>query len=120
MYCPNCKQKAMNFFKFILLHPFKEFECDFCGAILKTGLMIRIFVIVTFVIVLASFFYTFPRMDKVIHSYSHSHKTSKVILQMFLPYIIIPIQVVILFIPVTVYAWIWGKLEIVTIKNREA
>jgi len=107
----------MSFSKFILLHPFKEFECDFCGAILKTGLMTRIFVIVTFVSVLASFFYTFPRMDKVIHSYSHSHKTINVILQMFLPYIVIPFQVVILFIPVTVYTWVWGKLEIVKIKK---
>jgi len=103
----------MTFSKFILLHPFKEFECGSCGAILKTGLMIRILVSVTFVSVLASFLYTFPRIDKVIHSYSHSHKTINVILQMFLPYIVIPLQVVILFIPVTVYTWIWGKLEIV-------
>ncbi len=101
----------MNFYKFILFHPFKEFECNFCGAILKTGLNIRIFIIITLGIVAASFFYTFPRMDEVHHLYSN--KIIKVILHILIPYIIIPLQVVILFIPVSLYTWLWGKLEIV-------
>lgn len=74
------------------------------------------FVIGTFVMVFASFFYTFPRIDQVIHAYAHSHKTFTVVLQMFLPYIVIALQVVVLFIPAVVYTWLWGKLEIVKIK----
>jgi hypothetical protein len=34
---------------------------------------------------------------------------------MFLPYVVIPLQVVLLFVPVAVYTWIWGVLEIVTL-----
>ncbi len=116
MRCPNCKQKAINFYKFIFFHPFNEFECNSCGAILKTGLMIRTFSIITFGVIVVSFFFTFPILDEVIHS--HSSKKIKFILSTFLPYIVIPLQVVILFIPVVLYTWIWGKIEIVKLKNQ--
>ncbi len=101
----------MNFSKFLLFHPFKEFECIFCGAILKTDLIVRIFCITTFGIVVASFFFTFSIMEEVIHS--HSNKITKGILRGFLPYIVIPFQVVILFTPVALFTWIWGKLKVV-------
>lgn len=70
----------------------------------------------TFVMIFASFFYTFPRIDQMVHAYPHSHKVFQVLLQIFLPPVVIGLQVVVLFIPVAVYTWLWGKLEIAKIK----
>lgn len=106
----------MNFSKFLLFHPFKEFECIFCGAILKTGLIVRIFCITTFGVVLASFFFIFPIIEEIIGS--HSSKMIRLIFRGFLPYIVIPFQVVILFTPVALFAWIWGKLKVVKLKTQ--
>lgn len=110
MYCPNCHQKAIKFSRFVFFNPFKRLECICCGSVLETGLFVRFLCVVTFCAVLVSFVYTFPVMHDVIHS--QPNKIARFLLDIFLPYIVIPLQVILLFVPVAAYTWIWGKLEI--------
>jgi hypothetical protein len=66
-------------------------------------------VIVTFILIAVSFYYTFPLMHDFIHSFPDSKK--KTLLDFFLPLILIPAQVLVLFIPVMIYARFGGKVE---------
>jgi len=97
--------------QFFLFNPFKPFACRSCGAKLQTGLSVKVFCITTFGAIAVSFYFTFPIMYDFIHSQSSS--LLKFLLDMLLPLVAIILQVVIIFIPVSLYTWKWGKLEII-------
>jgi hypothetical protein len=105
----------MNLQNFILWNAFKAFECRVCGAILKAGSDIIIFAILTIIVLITSLFFTFPKIDQMIDSFSNN--AFNFILEEFLPYAIIALQAIIFCIPVEIYAWNWGKLEIIKKKN---
>jgi len=67
--------------------------------------------IVTFGIVVASFFFMFPVMDEIIES--QTGNILPYIVDELLPYVVIPLQVVLLYLPVALYAWVFGRLRVV-------
>ncbi len=67
--------------------------------------------IVTLGVVFASFFFTFPVMYDVIESQPGTVRPY--IIDYCLPYIVIVSQVVLLFLPAGIYAWLFGRLRIV-------
>ena len=117
MICPNCREKAVAFSQFVLLHPFKEFECRSCGAMLKMDLTVRLFCILTFYAVAVSFYFIFPIMHDWI--YSHSSWIARLILGIIVPLPAIAIQVTVIFIPVSLYTWLWGEVEIVSLPDED-
>jgi len=106
----------MKFFEFVFINPFKQFECRSCNAMLKTGCIVKIFGIVTFCAVAISFYFTFPIMHDFIHS--HPNQMIRWVLGMVVPFIAIVFQVSVIFIPVALYTWKWGKLEVVSLKDQ--
>ena len=116
MTCPNCSRKALRFIQFLYYNPFQECRCRSCGAILRTGTLIRVLCLVTLGVALASFLYTFPAMSNFIDS--RSDETTWTLLGTFLPYVIIPVQVVLFFIPTVAYTWRWGRLLVVVAPRR--
>ena len=116
VYCPYCKEKAMKFFEFVFINPFKQFECRSCNTMLKTSLCVKIFCIVAFCAVAISFYFTFPIMYDYIHS--HPNQMIRWILGIMVPFIAIVFQVSVIFIPVALYTWKWGKLEVVSLKDQ--
>jgi hypothetical protein len=66
--------------------------------------------IITFGIVVVSFFFTFPVMDDIIAS--QTGPILPFIVDELLPYVAIPLQVVLLFLPAALYAWFFGRLRI--------
>jgi len=113
MLCPHCYQKALPFSKYVFLNPFKYFECGCCGATLKTALFIQVLCILSLCVALGSFVYSFPIMYDVIHSQSNS--VVQFLLGLVFPYVVIPLQVIAMFVPVALYTWIWGKLKVIAL-----
>jgi hypothetical protein len=109
MRCPACDKKALSFQNFLSNHPLGKFDCNSCGIALKTGPGIRATIIVTLAVVFASLFLTFPVLDELV--YSEPDQAIRFLIRMTLPYLIIVLQVILLFIPAAVYIWIWGRLE---------
>jgi hypothetical protein len=109
MLCPHCYQRAMPLARFILLNPFKPFQCDCCGVTLKTAALIRFLCIASICAGLGTCIYTFPLMYHTVHSQSNTF--ARLLLDLFLPYIVIPVQIAVMFIPAAVYTWKWGRLE---------
>ena len=116
MHCPNCKEKAMKLSQFFLFNPFKPFSCRTCNAILKTGMSVKILCVFTFCALAVSFYFTFPVMYDFIHSQSNS--LLEFLLDMLLPLLAIILQVVIIFIPVSLYTWKWGKPVVISLNNQ--
>lgn len=78
---------------------------------LKTGTDVEIFFIISIIILCVSFFYTFPAIDEVIESCSN--EMLQFILDEFILYIVIALQVVVIFLPAIFYTWIWGTVKVV-------
>jgi hypothetical protein len=101
----------MAYSQYAFLNPFKPFQCSSCDATLKTGVFVRLLRIVSFCAALGSFYFTFP----IMHAFIHSRPDSVVrfLLNLLLPYAVIPVQVTVVFVPVAVYAWRYSKLVVV-------
>jgi len=110
MKCPQCSIH-IGVFQSATIHPFKTFECPFCDAVLRLDWFTRFLCMITLGIVLLSFCFTFPVMDELIDA--QTGRVMPHIVDYILPYIVIPLQVVVLFIPVALYAWLCGRLRIV-------
>jgi len=117
MICPNCRQKALRLSQFMGFNPFKHWQCACCGATLRVTLLTRCLCVLTFCVVLASFIYTFPQMHHVIHSQPNA--TVRSLLDMFLPFVVIPVQVTLLFLPVVIHTWLRGRFQIVAQPQEE-
>ena len=117
MICPVCLQNPLRLSQFVLFNPFKHCRCAGCGATLRVTLLTRCLCVLTFVIVFASFVYTFPLMYDFIHSQSNA--TVRGLLDMFLPFVVIPVQVTLLFLPVGIHTWLWGRLQVVARPQEE-
>ena len=110
MRCPHCKFR-LGFYQFCTTHPLKPFQCAKCATTLIMDGITRGLCIVTFGIVIASFFFTFPVMDEIIESQTGTFLPY--IIEELLPVVVIPLQVVLLYIPVALFAWVLGRLRIV-------
>ena len=116
MICPNCEQKALGFIQFLYYNPFGPCQCRSCGATLKATALTRFLCVVTLLVALGSFAYTFPVMSDFIDS--QPNQTARTLLGLFLPYVVIPAQVVLFFIPTIAYTWRWGRLRLVTLPEQ--
>ena len=117
MICPICLQKALRLSHFVRFNPFKHCRCAGCGATLRVTLLTRCLCVLTFCVVFASFIYTFPLMYDFIHSQPNA--TVRSLLEMFLPFVVIPVQVTLLFLPVGIHTWMWGRLQVVARPQEE-
>jgi hypothetical protein len=108
MKCPVCGDKAMTLFEFIRQKQQDGLACASCRALLKPARALTVVYIVSMGVVFLSFFFSFPLLYDIAHSPASS--SWWVVLKYFLPYLVIPAQVTVLFIPALVYTVIWGKL----------
>lgn len=102
----------MAYSRYVFLNPFRDFQWGSSVAILKTSALVQFLCIVSLCVALGSVSYTFPIMHDVIQS--QSSKVARFLVDLLLPYIVILLQVTVLFVP-ALYAWRWGKLEVVAL-----
>jgi len=85
------------------------FRCESCGVELRLGLKLRVLCALTMCVVGLSLCLTFPWMHEVIHE--RESKAAELALGAFLPYLVIPLQVIVLFVPLILYSHFRGRLE---------
>ena len=52
--------------------------------------------------------------------HSHSSRIARLVLGMIVPLPAIAIQVTVIFVPVGLYTWLWGELEIVSLPGERS
>ena len=97
-------------------NPFKEFGCGGCRVRLKTSLFVKLSWILTGLVIIASFFFTFPVLHEAVHS--HPNWIINFIMRAVLPYVVIFFQVVVLVLPASLYTWSMGGVELISTGPR--
>ena len=107
MKCPVCGDKAITLFEFVHQKQQDSLACASCRALLKPARALNVVYIVSMGVVFLSFFFSFLLLYDI--AYSATSSSWYAVLNYFLPYLVIPVQVTVLFIPALVYTVTLGK-----------